>query len=94
LQEHPHWSGDPSGIARTVTFDSFPTAITAVNRVAAVAEELNHHPDMDIRWRSVTFRCVTHSAGGVTAQDLDLADRIDRIVAELGADRPEGNGAG
>lgn len=86
LQERPRWSGDPAGITRTVTFASFPTAITAVDRVAVVAEELDHHPDMDIRWRTVTFRCVTHSAGGVTARDLELAGRVDRIVAELGAD--------
>jgi 4a-hydroxytetrahydrobiopterin dehydratase len=93
LQERPRWSGDLAGIARTVTFASFPTAITAVDRVAVVAEALDHHPDMDIRWRSVTFRCATHSAGGVTAQDLELADRIDQVVAELGGDAPDGNGA-
>jgi len=49
-----------------------------------VAEELDHHPDIDIRWRNLTFHCATHSAGGVTARDLDLAARIDEIIAAAG----------
>jgi 4a-hydroxytetrahydrobiopterin dehydratase len=74
------WSGDPTGISRAVELASFPTAIAVVDRVAVVAEELDHHPDIDVRWRSVTFRCTTHSAGGVTSRDLDLARRIDEII--------------
>jgi 4a-hydroxytetrahydrobiopterin dehydratase len=76
----PDWSGDQAGISRTVELSSFPTAVGVVDRVAVVAEELDHHPDIDIRWRSVTFRCVTHSAGGVTVRDVELARRIDEIV--------------
>jgi 4a-hydroxytetrahydrobiopterin dehydratase len=53
-----------------------------VDRVAEVAEEMDHHPDIDIRWRTLTFRCVTHSAGGVTTRDIALANRIDRILAD------------
>jgi 4a-hydroxytetrahydrobiopterin dehydratase len=53
-----------------------------VDRVAEVAEEMDHHPDMDIRWRTLTFRCITYSAKGVTLRDIRLAQRIDRIVAE------------
>jgi 4a-hydroxytetrahydrobiopterin dehydratase len=53
-----------------------------VDRVAEVAEEMDHHPDIDIRWRTLTFRNVTYSAGGVTARDIALAQRIDRIVAD------------
>ncbi|MBO4209811.1 4a-hydroxytetrahydrobiopterin dehydratase [Micromonospora echinofusca] len=74
------WTGDPSGLLRTVELRDFPGAIGVVNQVAAVAEELDHHPDIDIRWRSLTFRCSTHSAGGVTHRDLDLARRIDEII--------------
>jgi 4a-hydroxytetrahydrobiopterin dehydratase len=84
LTTRPGWSGDASTITRTVTFPSFPEAIAAVDRVAVVAEELDHHPDMDIRWRDVTFHCATHSAGGVTGSDLDLAARIDEIVTAAG----------
>ncbi|MBQ1052553.1 4a-hydroxytetrahydrobiopterin dehydratase [Verrucosispora sp. WMMD703] len=74
------WSGDPAGITRTVELASFPDAIAVVDRVAVAAEELDHHPDIDIRWRTVAFRCVTHSVGGVTMRDIRLARRIDEIV--------------
>jgi 4a-hydroxytetrahydrobiopterin dehydratase len=74
------WSGSPDGITRTVELPSFPVAITVVDRVAEVAEEADHHPDIDIRWRTLTFTCATHSAGGVTTKDTALAARIDEIV--------------
>jgi 4a-hydroxytetrahydrobiopterin dehydratase len=75
------WSGDPSSITRTAALPSFAAAIGVVDRVAEVAEEMDHHPDIDIRWRTLTFTCATHSAGGVTGGDLALARRIDEIVA-------------
>ena len=76
------WEGGPDAIARTVGLQSFPAAIAVVDRVAVVAEEMNHHPEIDIRWRTLTVRCATHSAGGVTTRDIALANRIDRIVAD------------
>jgi 4a-hydroxytetrahydrobiopterin dehydratase len=79
------WEGGPEAIVRTVGLRSFPVAIQVVDRVAAVAEEMDHHPDIDIRWRTLTFRCVTHSAGGVTTRDIALANRIDRILADAAA---------
>jgi 4a-hydroxytetrahydrobiopterin dehydratase len=78
------WSGDTSGITRTAKLPNFPAAIGVVDEVAIVAEDMDHHPDIDIRWRTLTFRCVTHSAGGVTQRDIDLAQRIDQIIAEQG----------
>jgi 4a-hydroxytetrahydrobiopterin dehydratase len=75
------WSGSPSAITRTAELPTFLGAIAVVDQVAAVAEQMDHHPDIDIRWRNLTFTCATHSAGGVTAMDLDLARRIDDIVA-------------
>ncbi|MBQ1071802.1 4a-hydroxytetrahydrobiopterin dehydratase [Micromonospora sp. C31] len=78
------WSGDPAGITRTVELAGFPEAVAVVDRVAVAAEELDHHPDIDIRWRTLTFRCVTHSVGGVTQRDLELARRIDDIVGSAG----------
>lgn len=82
LRPLPAWSGDAGAITRTAELPSFPAAITVVDQVAAVAEQLNHHPDIDIRWRTLTFRCSTHSAGGVTDMDVTLAKRIDAILAE------------
>ena len=77
------WAGDRDGITRKVRLPSFPTAIAVVDRVAVVAEEMDHHPDIDIRWRTLTFRCVTYSAKGVTERDIRLAERIDGIVAAV-----------
>jgi 4a-hydroxytetrahydrobiopterin dehydratase len=54
--------------------------IALVQRVAQVAEDLDHHPDIDIRWTTVTFRLSTHSAGGLTAKDLRLAGDIDKLA--------------
>jgi 4a-hydroxytetrahydrobiopterin dehydratase len=75
------WSGGPDGITRTAELSSFPAAIAVVDRVAEAAEAADHHPDIDIRWRTLTFTCATHSAGGVTAKDVDLATTINTIVA-------------
>ena len=74
------WANDEGAFARTVELANFPQAIQVVNRVAEIAENNNHHPDIDIRWRTLTFTLATHSAGGVTAKDVDLAGTIDDIV--------------
>lgn len=79
------WAGDTTGIRRTYAAPDFPAAIALVRAVADEAEALNHHPDMDIRWRTVHFTVATHSAGGVTGTDLELAARIDAAAAEIGA---------
>ncbi|GIJ50102.1 putative pterin-4-alpha-carbinolamine dehydratase [Virgisporangium aliadipatigenens] len=81
LSALPGWTGSPSAIERTVACESFMGAIGLVNRVAEAAEEANHHPDMEIRWREVTFRLSTHSEGGVvTEQDLALARVINSLA--------------
>lgn len=54
-----------------------------MDRIAEIAENKNHHPDMDIRWRKVTFYCTTHSEGGLTSKDTELAQEIDGVVAQL-----------
>jgi 4a-hydroxytetrahydrobiopterin dehydratase len=74
------WSGDQSGITRVVEATTFPAAIDLVDRVALVAEEMDHHPDIDIRWRRVRFTLSTHDAGGVTRVDFDLAALIDALA--------------
>lgn len=75
------WSGDTTAISRTVRAPSFTTGIDLVRRVADIAEEMNHHPDIDIRWRNVTFTLATHVAGGVTVLDVELAGHIDQQAA-------------
>ena len=81
LRDLDGWTGDATGIARTVEMASFPAVIAAVVEIAKIAEEMDHHPDIDIRWRTLTLRCATHSAGGVTDRDITLAERIDQIIA-------------
>ncbi|MGB2720798.1 MAG: 4a-hydroxytetrahydrobiopterin dehydratase [Rhodococcus sp. (in: high G+C Gram-positive bacteria)] len=75
------WTVVGKSLTRTVELASFPAAIEAVNRVADAAEEADHHPDIDIRWRTLTFALSTHSAGGLTQKDVDLARRIDALIA-------------
>ncbi|HKT05026.1 MAG TPA: 4a-hydroxytetrahydrobiopterin dehydratase [Rugosimonospora sp.] len=81
LGELPGWSGDPDGISRSVTAPTFLDGIRLVDAVAAAAEAADHHPDIDIRWRTVTFRLSTHSAGGVTEKDLSLARSINTLAS-------------
>lgn len=85
LADVPGWSGDTTGIRRTVTAPSFLGGIRLLDAVADAAEELDHHPDIDVRWTSVTFAVSTHSAGGVTDRDFALADRINALATEHGA---------
>ncbi|MFE9429262.1 4a-hydroxytetrahydrobiopterin dehydratase [Kitasatospora sp. NPDC006697] len=77
----PHWrrSGSGESITRTADAADFPTAIRVVVAVAEEAERLDHHPDIDIRWRTLTFTLSTHSAGGLTSLDFQLAALIDRV---------------
>jgi len=77
---HPDWSRDGNAIRRSVEAESFAAGIALVDEVARVADERNHHPDIDIRWTTITFTLSTHSAGGLTAQDFDLAATIDFIA--------------
>lgn len=84
LHDLAGWGGDPDDIRCRYAAPDFPTAIALVDAVAVAAEEANHHPDIDIRWRQVLFVLSTHSEGGVTDQDLRLAGRIDGIARGLG----------
>jgi 4a-hydroxytetrahydrobiopterin dehydratase len=82
LRDHPEWTGGAEHLTRVFTARDFPAAITVVDKVAVIAEEMNHHPDIDIRWRTLRFRLSTHSAGGVTDLDLELARRIETVLTE------------
>ena len=84
LTDLPGWERDGDAIVRTAALPSFPVAIEVVDRVALLAEERDHHPDIDIRWRTLTFRCSTHSAGGLTQLDVDLARAITDEIASAG----------
>lgn len=76
----PHWQRDGDTLVRTVVAASFLAGIELVRQVAEAAESADHHPDIDIRWRTVRFVLSTHSAGGLTALDLELAATIEGIL--------------
>ncbi len=87
LRHLPHWTGTPSALRREATLPSFRAAIEAVDRIADIAEELDHHPDIDVRWRRLVLACSTHAAGGrVTDLDVTLATRIEDVLVAAGAD--------
>ena len=77
-----HWQlGEPGWIAREDTFANFADAVAFVDRVAALAEQANHHPDILIHgWNKVRLTLSTHSAGGLTDADFQLAARIDELL--------------
>jgi 4a-hydroxytetrahydrobiopterin dehydratase len=75
------WRQDRLELVRVVELADFRTAIIVVDQVAEVAEAANHHPDIDIRWRTLTFRLTTHDKGGLTDKDMDLAGRINAILS-------------
>ncbi|EHR62974.1 4a-hydroxytetrahydrobiopterin dehydratase [Saccharomonospora cyanea] len=83
LRGLPEWRRVGDAIERSAELAGFPEAIEVVNRVAERAESANHHPDIDIRWRTVTFRLSTHSHGGITEKDIALAGEIDGVIPSV-----------
>lgn len=75
------WQRTDGALRRSVTFPSFLDGVEAVRRVAEHAERADHHPDIDIRWRTVSFALVTHSEGGITDKDVQMAAEIDGILS-------------
>ena len=80
LKRVPEWDQEKKHLERTFEFDDFSEAIDFVNSVAEIAEEDNHHPDLDIRFNKVRVLLSTRSEGGVTELDFDLAEKIDTLV--------------
>jgi 4a-hydroxytetrahydrobiopterin dehydratase len=78
------WERQADELVKTRRGKDFADALAYVNAVGALAEEMNHHPDIDIRWNAVTLRLTTHSDGGITHRDLDLARRIDALAPRGG----------
>jgi 4a-hydroxytetrahydrobiopterin dehydratase len=79
MKKVPEWELEKKHIERTFEFDDFADAIDFVNAVADVAEEKEHHPDIDIRYNKVRLILSTHSKGGLTELDFALAERIDTL---------------
>ncbi len=80
LESHQEWSSDGEALRRTFTFGDFNESMGFVVRVAMASEVADHHPDIDVRWNKVTITLSTHSEGGLTAKDVDLAVHFDAMV--------------
>jgi len=76
----PEWSVTETTLERDVTATTFLAAIDWVVDIARAAEAMDHHPDIDIRWRTLHLVLSTHDSGGITGRDVDLAQKIDAIV--------------
>jgi len=85
IADLPGWSLLTGRLHTSYDAPDVPAAVRLVQRMFEDAEEMDHHPDVDIRYKQVRVRCSTHSAGGVTSADIDLAHRIEQLAADVGA---------
>jgi 4a-hydroxytetrahydrobiopterin dehydratase len=76
----PEWRREGDALVRTIVLPTFLESIALVNRVADAAELANHHPDITIIWKRVTFNLTTKASKGLTWRDLDMAATIDRLA--------------
>ena len=81
LSTHAGWERGGDVIRKAFELASFADAIAFVVRVGFLAEAADHHPDLDVRWRTVGVALTTHDAGGLTGRDLALAASIDETAA-------------
>ena len=79
IKKIPEWELNEDSISRSFEFDEYQLAIDFVNAVAEIAEEAKHHPDISINYTSVTLVLTTHSKGGLTESDFEVAVRIDSL---------------
>ena len=84
LTKLPGWERDGETIVRTAKLPDFGAAVSVVDRVAEDAEDADHHPDIDIRYTTLSFRLSTHSEGGLTAKDIELAGQISDRISSAG----------
>jgi 4a-hydroxytetrahydrobiopterin dehydratase len=74
------WDGKGDAIEKQFQFEDFSGSVDFVNRITPVANEMNHHPDLAISWNTVTVTLSTHSEGGLTDNDFELAKKIDGLA--------------
>jgi len=80
LAEHPGWERQGAAIGKSFKRGDFVGSVNFVQTLVGPAEEMNHHPDVEISWDTVTVSLCTHSDGGVTAADFELASKIDALA--------------
>jgi len=80
LAELEGWEREGDAIRQRFKLDDFKASVDFVNRLTPEAEDMNHHPDLAISWNEVTVTISTHSEGGLTANDFELARRIEQVA--------------
>ena len=80
LLAREQWTREGPTLTRELTFHDFSDSVAFVNRVLPHAEEIGHHPDLSISWNTVRVSLTTHSRGGITGRDFELAQRIDTVA--------------
>ncbi len=80
LERLPGWSANGKAIERKYEFKDFKEAMAFTNRVAVVAEEAGHHPDIEISYNRLKLSLISHDSGGVTDRDIKMAARINEIA--------------
>ena len=83
-QAVPGWRALASGLHITVATDDFAAALALVDRIGAIAEEQQHHPDLDLRWGRVHVVTSSHDVGGITDRDVRLATAVNEVLSEMG----------
>ena len=86
LAEHPDWELDSESgaIVRNLEFPTFADAIAFIDRIAPIADENDHHPDIDIRYRRLKVALISHDVGGLSKRDSRMARLIDEQVKRSG----------
>jgi 4a-hydroxytetrahydrobiopterin dehydratase len=74
------WEREGDALVHQFEFANFVGSVDFINRITPIAEEMNHHPDLEISWNKVTVSLSTHSEGGITENDFELAAKIDSVA--------------
>jgi 4a-hydroxytetrahydrobiopterin dehydratase len=83
LRTLPGWELKGDAIVKQYTFKEFMDGIRFINRIAEIAEQMDHHPDMTVNYRRITFTLSTHDQGGITEKDFKLANAIENEFTEF-----------
>lgn len=78
LKALPGWKHQGEVITKQYTFKEFMDGIRFINRIAEIAEKMDHHPDIEVNYKRITFTLSTHDQGGITEKDVKLAEAIER----------------
>lgn len=85
LGDLPGWRRDGESLVAAYDAPDFLTALALIMQCGEAAEQMSHHPDVDLRWKVTHWRLSTHSAGGLTQLDIELAHQISQVATRLNA---------